>query len=61
MLGGSINLDCIAVASKNDSDIVNIISETFSQKFKVNIKDIEPGVEKIGTVELFKGILAGFK
>ena len=61
VLGGSINLDCIAVAAKNDSDIVNIISETFSQKFKVNIKDIEPGVEKIGTVELLKGILAGFK
>ncbi|AYA99285.1 galactokinase [Lachnoanaerobaculum umeaense] len=61
VLGGSINLDCIAVAAVNDSDQVNIVSESFSQKFKVNINDIEPGVDKIGTVELLKGILAGFR
>lgn len=61
VLGGSINLDCVAVAAKNDSDFVNIISESFSQKFIVNIKDIEPGTDKIGTVELLKGILAGFE
>ena len=61
VLGGSINLDCVAVAAKNDSDFVNIISESFSQKFRVNIKDIEPGTDKIGTIELLKGILAGFK
>ena len=59
VLGGSINLDCVAVAAKNDSDFVNIISELFSQKFRVNIKDIEPGTDKIGTIELLKGILAG--
>ena len=61
VLGGSINLDCVAVAAKNDSDFVNIISESFSQKFRVNIKDIEPGTDKIGTIELLKGILAGFE
>ena len=61
VLGGSINLDCVAVAAKNDSDFVNIISESFSQKFRVNIRDIEPGTDKIGTIELLKGILAGFE
>ena len=61
VLGGSINLDCVAVAAKNDSDFVNIISESFSQKFRVNINDIEPGTDKIGTIELLKGILAGFE
>lgn len=61
VLGGSINLDCVAVAAKNDSDFVNIISESFSQKFRVNINGIEPGTDKIGTVELLKGILAGFE
>ena len=61
VLGGSINLDCIAVAAVNDSPQVNIVSESFSQKFKININDIEPGVDKIGTVELLKGILAGFR
>ena len=61
VLGGSINLDCVAVAAKNDSDFVNIISESFSQKFRVNIRDIDPGTDKIGTIELLKGILAGFE
>lgn len=61
VLGGSINLDCIAAATYNDSNFVNIVSESFSQKFKIDINDIAPGVEKAGTTELLKGILAGFK
>lgn len=61
VLGGSINLDCIAAATYNDSNFVNIVSESFSQKFKIDINDIAPGIEKAGTTELLKGILAGFK
>ena len=61
VLGGSINLDCIAAAANNGSNIVNIVSELFSQKFKIDINDIAPGMEKAGTTELLKGILAGFK
>lgn len=61
VLGGSINLDCIAAATNNGSNVVNIVSESFSQKFKIDINDIEPGMEKAGTTELLKGILAGFK
>lgn len=61
VLGGSINLDCIAAATNNGSNVVNIVSESFSQKFKIDINDIAPGMEKAGTTELLKGILAGFK
>ena len=61
VLGGSINLDCKAVATNNGSKIVDIVSESFSQKFKIDINDIAPGIEKAGTTELLKGILAGFK
>lgn len=61
VLGGSINLDCIAAATNNGSNIVNIVSDSFSQKFKIDINDIAPGMEKAGTTELLKGILAGFK
>ena len=61
VLGGSINLDCICVAGANNSNYINIVSESFSQKFVVDIENITPGNNKIGTVELLKGILAGFK
>ena len=61
VLGGSINLDCIAAATYNDSNFVNIVSESFSQKFKIDINDIALGMGKAGTTELLKGILAGFK
>ena len=61
VLGGSINLDCICVAAQNNSRYVNIVSESFSQKFVVDTDDIAPGKNKAGTVELLKGILAGFK
>lgn len=61
VLGGSINLDCICAAAKNESKYVNIISESFSQRFVLDIEDIAPGNNKFGTVELLKGILAGFE
>lgn len=60
VLGGGINLDCISVAAANGTDYVNIVSESFSQKFKININDIVP-TRKNGTVELVKGILSGFQ
>ena len=36
-LAGSINLDCVGIAAKNDSDKVNIVSETFDQKFSIDL------------------------
>ena len=61
VLAGSINLDCIGVASKNDSSKVNIISETFQQEFTIDLNDLEPSPKKAGTVDLVKGLLKGFQ
>lgn len=61
VLGASINLDCIAIASKNTDNKINIISETFSQKFTIDLEDLEPSEKKSGTIDLIKGILKAFK
>jgi len=60
VLAGSINLDCVGVAAKNDSNIVNIVSETFNQKFSINLADLSPSSKMAGTVDLVKGLLKGF-
>lgn len=60
VLGASINLDCIAAVSKNNDNKVNIISETFNQKFSIDLNDLEVSKNKAGTQELLKGILQGF-
>ena len=36
VLAGSINLDCVGIAARNESSRVNIISETFQQKFTID-------------------------
>ena len=61
VLAGSINLDCVGVAAKNDSSKVNIISETFQQEFTIDLNDLEPSPKKAGTVDLVKGLLKGFQ
>ncbi len=60
VLAGSINLDCVGIAAKNDSAKVNIISETFHQKFTIDLNHLEPSEKKAGTVDLTKGLLKGF-
>lgn len=60
VIGGSINLDCICAAAENGNSVVNILSETFDQKFSIDLQHLEPGEQKSGTVELVKGILQGF-
>ncbi len=61
VLAGSINLDCVGVAAKNGSNIVNIVSETFNQKFSINLADLSPSSKMAGTVDLVKGLLKGFE
>lgn len=61
VLAGSINLDCVGIAAKNNSNYVNIISETFHQNFSIDINDLKPGEKMAGTVDLVKGLLAGFQ
>ena len=57
----SINLDCVGIAAKNESSKVNIISETFHQKFTIDLNDLQPSAKKAGTVDLVKGLLKGFQ
>lgn len=61
VLAGSINLDCVGAAAKNGTDTVRILSETFNQKFIISLKDLKPGEEMGGTIDLTKGLLRGFK
>ena len=61
VLAGSINLDCVGVAAKNNSSKVNIISETFNQSFSIDLNHLEPSEKMAGTIDLVKGLLAGFK
>lgn len=61
VLAGSINLDCVGVAAKNGSNTVNIISETFNQKFSIDLADLSPSSKMAGTVDLVKGLLKGFR
>lgn len=60
VLAGSINLDCVGAAAKNGTDTVRILSETFHQKFIISLKDLKPGKEMSGTIDLTKGLLRGF-
>ena len=60
VLAGSINLDCVGVAAKNGSSIVNIVSVTYDQSFTIDLNDLEPSDKKAGTIDLVKGLLKGF-
>lgn len=61
VLAGSINLDCVAAAAANGTDEIHIISETFNQKFTIDLNKLEPSERKAGTIDLTKGMIAGFK
>lgn len=61
VLAGSINLDCVGIAAKNDSSKVNIVSETFNQRFTIELDQMEPSEKKAGTMDLVKGLMKGFQ
>ena len=46
VLAGSINLDCVGVAAVNDTNFVNIVSETFNQSFTIDLNHLEPSDRK---------------
>ncbi|MCI9593776.1 MAG: galactokinase [Lachnospiraceae bacterium] len=60
VLAGSINLDCVGVAAKNDSQTIRIVSETYHQDFTIDLQDLTPSAKMAGTVDLTKGLLKGF-
>ncbi len=61
ILAGSIHLDTIAAAGKNDSNQVRMISATYHQDMTISLEDLQPGNATSGTGPLLKGILDGFK
>jgi len=61
VLAGSINLDCVAAAAANGTDEIHVISETYDQKFTIRLDDLKPSSKMAGTIDLTKGMLAGFK
>lgn len=61
VLAGSINLDCVGIAAVNGSTRVNIVSETFNQKFTIDLNHMEPSKDKAGTEDLVRGLLKGFE
>jgi galactokinase len=61
ILAGSINLDCVAAAGKNNCNQVHIFSETYDQNIVIDLAELEPTSQKTGTVALLKGILKGFQ
>lgn len=61
VLAGSINLDCIGAAAKNNTGIIRIVSETFSQDFTISLDKLEQGENHAGTEELVKGLVKGFQ
>lgn len=60
VLAGSINLDCVGIAALNQSSKVNIVSETFHQKFTIDLNNLTPSEKKAGTIDLVKGLMKGF-
>ncbi len=61
VLAGSINLDCVGIAAKNGTGKINIVSETFNQKFSVDLEELAPSAKMGGTVDLVKGLVKGFQ
>lgn len=61
VLAGSINLDCVGAAGINGTDEIHIISETYSQRFTIRLDDLAPSEKMAGTIDLTKGMMAGFK
>lgn len=60
VLACSVNLDAVAVVSKREDNIIEIISEGFNIK-PVKIDNLEPEKNQEGTTEaLIKGVCSGF-
>ena len=55
VLAGSINLDCVGAAAANGTDEVNIVSETYNQRFTIRLSDLSPSEKMAGTIDLDEG------
>lgn len=61
VLAGAVNLDNVAVAGKNDSDVIRILSEGYP-RFEVNLSSLKPlESERYTSAALVRGICSRFK
>lgn len=60
VLAGSINLDCIGVASKDKGAKIRIVSVNYNMDFSIDVETLESSVDNC-TVNLVCGLLDGFK
>jgi len=59
VLAASIQLDCIAVVSPNDNDLIHIYDKTYNEDYTVDTGDVNiPGGK--GSSALIRGIIDGF-
>ena len=62
VLAGSVNIDSIAVAAKNDTDQIKMFSDGYAEPFIVNLIDLVVNeAEKGTTFSLIRGIASRFK
>ncbi len=61
VLAGAVNMDNIAVAANNDSNIVHILSSGY-EKFKVDLSNLSPDkTEKFTSASIIRGISSRMK
>jgi galactokinase len=61
VLAGAVNMDNIAVAAKNNTDVVSILSSGY-EKFEVNLSNLSPDkAENFTSASIIRGISARMK
>lgn len=62
VLAAAVHLDCIAVATATNRNVIRIMSEGFAETIEVDLDDLNPRVAEEGTTHaLVRGILHGFQ
>ncbi|MCU7494409.1 MAG: galactokinase [Ignavibacteria bacterium] len=61
ILASAIDIDTIAIAARNDLNIINLVSRNLDQTYSVNLAETQPKAEERGTASgLIRGIAARF-
>lgn len=60
-MAGSVNLDVIGIAAKNDSDFIRVVSYGYEKEDKVNVNELDIREnEKERSISLIRGIVKAF-
>jgi galactokinase len=60
VLAGSVNLDCVGIASKTSDHAITVVSENYGSDFTIDIDDLSCS-QHDSTIDLVKGLLEGFQ